>query len=298
MLKFDEINKLRTLFKNGENVIQYIKANKMSCSVEEAILYAYDLQAGTYVKALSDQRVKSLKEQAGQKLASLFRSLGIQSFCEAGVGEGTTFAHVLGASESKRGIGFDISVSRLLYAQRFLKDQNLSASLFASELSQMPFADNAVECLYTFHSVEPNGGREKLILSELLRVARNYLVLVEPDYDRFDEAQKKRMEQHGYVKHLEKHLRELGANVIRYEPWELDVAAHNRASLFVIEKKKISSTISAEVQFASPVSHAKLKRIPEGYYSESDGFIFPVISGIPVFTNQNAILASHYGDLK
>ena len=50
--------------------------------------------------------------------------------------------------------------------------------------------------------MEPNGGREKEALLELSRIARKYLVLIEPAYEYASEKGKERMDLHGYVKNL------------------------------------------------------------------------------------------------
>jgi ubiquinone/menaquinone biosynthesis C-methylase UbiE len=46
---------------------------------------------------------------------------------------------------------------------------------FAStgNIFSLPFLHNSIDIVYTSHSIEPNGGKENLLLKELYRVARN-----------------------------------------------------------------------------------------------------------------------------
>lgn len=290
MLTFNDIAKLKSLFQNNQNIIQYIKSNT-NMDIEEAILHSYDLQAGSYISALVNTEVKMLKKHIGIKLADLLKKLNINCVCEVGVGEATTLCHVLSSIQIKEKFAFDISMSRLLYGQKYLKANNIEVNLFCAELLHIPFADNAIECVYSYHSLEPNGGKEQLLLNELLRITQKYLILIEPDYDLFSEEQKNRMDQHNYSKHLHNHLTEMGANIICYEPWELDSNPLNKASLIIVEKNHAAH----DIDYVSPVSHKPLIPVEEGLFCKEDGFLFPIVKNIPVLLRKNAILISHYG---
>ena len=56
--------------------------------------------------------------------------------------------------------------------------------------------------MLTIHPIEPNRGREEAILSELLRVARRALVMIEPSYETASAEARARMERLGYVRGL------------------------------------------------------------------------------------------------
>ena len=62
--------------------------------------------------------------------------------------------------------------------------------------------DNAIDVVYTSHSIEPNGGREEEALLELYRIAKKYVVLLEPCYEKASSAARKRMEKHNYITNL------------------------------------------------------------------------------------------------
>lgn len=71
------------------------------------------------------------------------------------------------------------------YSRHFCKKAMFKKiNLFVADMFKMPIADDAVDVVYTVHSMEPNGGREEELLDELYRITGKYLILVEPDYER------------------------------------------------------------------------------------------------------------------
>ena len=292
MLNFKDIVTIKNLFQTKQNIIQYIKANT-DLNSEDAILHSYDLQAGSYIKALSEQPShKILKEQIGVKLGKILRELEVHCVCEAGVGEATTLYHVLTEIKLKETFAFDISMSRLLYAKKYLSQNDHHVNLFCAELSKIPLPDDSVECMYTYHTLESNGGNEKTLLSELLRVTKKYLILIEPDYDLFTKEQQLRMSQYGYIKHLRQHLADMNVKVMRHEPWELDSNPLNKASIIIVEKN--SKQAFEPLIFCSPISLHPLMKVAEGFFCKEDGFLFPEVKNIPVLLRKAAILVSHY----
>ena len=86
-----------------------------------AILYSYDMQAGSYIDQLQDPSARALKERLGQDLAALLDELAPESILEAGTGEATSLVPVLQQMKRRpdRVLEFDISLSRLLYARKY-----------------------------------------------------------------------------------------------------------------------------------------------------------------------------------
>ena len=126
----------------------------------EIIEIAYDLQSGNYQKVWTNKPER-------QKLYSLYTkeiSDTILSMCnptsimEAGVGEATTFAGVLkNLPQDIQSYGFDLSWSRVSYAKKWLPTKKFpNTTLCTGNLFDIPFLDNSIDVVYTYHSIEPN----------------------------------------------------------------------------------------------------------------------------------------------
>ena len=290
------VQDLREVLAAGGNLMEHMRRARDADDNDEAtILHSYDLQAGTYVESLSDPAMAELKRNVGKKLAEVFAPLGATVICEAGVGEATTLAEVVAnAGVVEQVLGFDISLSRLLHARRHLASRGAKGvRLFTGALASIPLPDDAIDLVYTFHSIEPNGGREREVLTELLRVTQHYLVLVEPSNELGSEATRARIEKFRYVKNVHATLLAMGCHVLRFERWGLDAIPENEAALIVVEKRaRPAGERPAAPRLASPFS--KLPVIPrtDCLYSSEDGMAFPIIDGIPCLLRSNGIIAT------
>ena len=300
MKKADIVRVARDLYARGENVTQHFKALSLGADAQvAAIELAYDLQAGTYTQGLAENDgLRLQKKQWGAFIASLLLEYGARSAVEAGVGEASTLQYVADNAPLLQYAGFDLSISRLGFAARMMKQSAAGkARLFAGDLASIPLIDDAFDAVLTNHSIESNGGKEREILTQLLRVTRRFLILVEPDFERAGAEQRTRMERLGYVRDLPGHLRELGANVLRYDAWQLNPNPLNAASLIVAEKiggKHWND--SSDNVYASPFSGGKLVARTGCLYSEQDGMAFPVIGGFPCLLPSQAVVASNLQD--
>ncbi len=295
-----DLGDLRRVFARGGNLMEYMReARRSDANDELSILYAYDLQAGSYVASMADAALAEHKRAVGRKLAGVLESLGARVVCEAGVGEATTLAEVVAAgSHLQHVLGFDVSLSRLLHARAYLARRGfMSPTLFTGSLEAIPLPTASVEVVYTFHSMEPNGGREREIVEELLRVARHHLVLVEPSNELGGDATRARIARHRYVKDLRRTLDAVGARVVRFERWGLDANPENEAALIVVEKRPQAPGAEASMpMLASPLSRAPLVSRADCLYSPEDGLAFPRIQGIPCLLAANGVVATRLLD--
>ncbi len=163
MNKYDAAE-IRALFDRGENIIGWIQSREgAQTNSETAILYSYDVQAGSYVAELADEARRQLKDDFGRALAGVLDELAPVSLLEAGTGEATSLAPVLCqmAMRPAHVLGFDLSLSRLLYARKHLADHGRpDVVLFTAALDRIPLASASVDVVLTVHAVEPNHGRE------------------------------------------------------------------------------------------------------------------------------------------
>ncbi|WP_222105383.1 class I SAM-dependent methyltransferase [Denitromonas ohlonensis] len=287
---------MRSAFEQGNNAMEFARAALGKTSnLTIATLIAYDLQAGAYVnQALSNPAEKQLWCEQLASLVSRHLSPG-GSLLEVGSGEATTLAGVLEALPAPPtvALGFDISWSRCAHGNGWLKHKHQQAELFVADLFNIPLADESVDVVYSSHSLEPNGGRETAALSELLRVAKRAVVLVEPIYELADADARARMSHHGYVRDLKATAERLGCNVTDYRLLDFYVNPLNPSGVVCLEKSQARSVTTPA--WRCPLTQTPLTRTTDAFSSAETGLVYPVLSGIPLLCRDHAVLASSFG---
>lgn len=293
MAKYDA-REIRALYDRGENITRWIQTREGADSNSTtAILYSYDAQAGSYVDALKDPAAQALKQDLGCELGSLLDRLAPDSLLEAGIGEGTSLAPLLNHMSKRPAhiLGFDLSLSRLLFARKHLTEKGYeNVKLFTGDLDRIPLASESVDIVLTVHAIEPNQGREEPILSELLRVARKHLVMIEPSYELASAEARARIDRLGYVRGLPETLKRLGHPARLIERWRHNSNPLNEAALVVVDKAPTETRV--DPRFISPISGRDLTERKDCWFCPEDGHAFPIIAGIPCLTAENAVLAS------
>ena len=281
-------------FKDGRNVIAEAQASVgQGISAQDAIEMAYDLQAGSYVEAVSAPERQVQQIAWGRRVAGILDELGVRSACEAGVGEATTLAHIANAAGPGTVFsGFDVALSRILYGRDYLRAKGAEARLFCADLLQIPLAAGAVDAVITNHSLEPNGGQEGVMLAELVRVAARYLVLIEPDFDLAGAEQRERMTRHNYIRGLPGHLKSFPGRILRHEAWPFCPNPLNKASLIVFEKRH-HAPARATFDFVAPVTKLPLTMAGGFLFCAAEGLLYPMPFGVPVLRDECAIICTH-----
>lgn len=301
MEKFVIINKIKEIYRGGGNIIRYLAAldNRESNNVED-ILISYEFQAGSY-RALyeNDASYREVKELYAKNIAEIVSRLSssIESILEVGVGEATTLVPVikyLSKSQRLKWVGGnDISWSRIKVAEEFVRDNGLEQfHFFVADIFDLPIKSDSIDVVYTCHSLEPNGGFEGELLDELYRIARKYIVLLEPDWNRASEEARNRMEYHGYVKNLPGVAREKGWEVVIDRKFPVNANPLNPTGLTIIRKTGCGDSENEANKLVCPVTHKKLEIIGNAYYSTDSMLAYPVLNGVPCLRKENAILAA------
>jgi ubiquinone/menaquinone biosynthesis C-methylase UbiE len=292
-----DLTRLRELYEQKVNVIEYLekKGSDRTTSVE----ISYDLQAGSYIQDSRDR--PELFSNYNREIAETIKSLGVtvSSLMEAGVGEATTLSGVLrNLKPPPVCLGFDISWSRVKYAETHLNEQFGKLrpfKLFLGDLFSIPLPDNSVDIVYTSHSVEPNGGREEEALIELYRVARKYLILCEPSFELATGEGRARMLRLGYVRGLSDAAKKLGLKVVDYRLMSIIDNALNPTARLIIEKNPGAAENSFP-GYACPFSRLPLKEMNGCYWSPGALRIFPIVGNIPCLSKKHGLIATHFED--
>ena len=218
------------------------------------------------------------------------------SLLEIGCGEATTLAGVVNRlnPQPNKVFGFDISWSRCVHANKWLNEKKVNAEIFVSDLFEIPFQDSSIDIVYTSHSLEPNGGQELLALKELLRVARRKVVLIEPLFELASTAAQKRMEEHGYVKNLKGVAESLGFSVSHYGLLDFIENPLNPSGMLVIDKTDCVNESLDHSLWRCPMTHFPLEKVNECFYSAEGGILYPIVEGVPMLHQKNAIIGSAF----
>lgn len=287
---------LKELYEQGVNIIDYLKNQHSDNQVtSEDILLSYDLQAGTYTKFAKENQSYITKYVSAA--SEVINTLGeFKTFLEVGVGEATVclpLSEAIGRNKKVKTFGFDISWSRVRYAIENINLHSVDANFFCADLFSIPLPDSSIDVVFTSHALEPNGGREVDALKELARVAKKYIVLLEPDYGRASDLAKSRMEQHNYVRGLADAARQLGLKIRIDEPFSISQNELNPTGLLVIE---LDSIVENKPEFICPVSKVPLKKFNNVYTNPSCGLLYPLIDNVPCLTTDAAIVGTRFGD--
>lgn len=289
--------KLRELYARGENLAAYLRSlDHASRNTVEDIMLSYDFQAGSYIAAY-EQNPRYLEDYT-DALATVIRGLGsCESILEVGVGEATTFT--LLAGKMPAGLawwGFDISWSRIRLGQEFAARRGppgWKPELFCADLFEPPLGDRCFDVVYSSHSLEPNGGYEREALAAVLRLARKWLVLLEPAYDLAPPEARERMERHGYIRNLADVIRSMGLDLVEHRLFPVTANPLNPTGLYLVRLDTSTAPSSAPV-FVCPITRTPLERGPEAFYSPQAMLAYPILDGVACLTPANAILATKY----
>lgn len=295
----NSLNIINKIYERGENLIQHLKDGDISKeTTDEMVMISYDFQSGNYIKHVKEN--PEFNEKYTRAIAKVINKLGIECdfILEVGVGEATTLANLIPKIKvnPKRIYGFDLAWSRVRYAIEYMKKRGIKDSfLFMGDLFNIPLADSSLDIVYTSHSIEPNGGREKEALLELMRVTKKYLILLEPAYEFASMEARKRMEKHGYIKNLYSVAVSLGLNVVEHRLFDIFSNPLNPTGLMVIKKDPQNDKV-VHNPLICPITKKPLELIRNSYFTKQGLLVYPIIDEVPCLLKDNAVIATHYTD--
>lgn len=272
----------------------------------EDILISYDFQSGSYYNEYKERPEIFFKyhNQLAEILITYIKKVNDScTILEAGVGEARSLVPILnriGYEKIKKAYGFDISWSRVKFAEKFEKDfgqeKENKICYFISDLLDIAVREAAVDVVFTVGAVEPNGGKERELLSELYRITKRYLILFEPLYEFASQEARERMIKYGYITRLYETAVGLGYNIIKHEQLDISLNPLNPMGIIVIEKLGTGkfSHENGENIFCDPVTKDNLEIGEHECYCEASMLVYPIVRGIPCLLKDNAIVATKY----
>lgn len=300
------LQRIKELYQKKDiNIIEYLKEQDgHDQTSRQDIMISYDFQAGSYVNAYkkTPDRLRTFV----RRLASCIEELPgeKQSIFEPGIGEATTFVALMAQISIPFVFsgGADVSWSRIKTAQQFVEEMRLASgmpsNLVLGDMFELPLEDNAVDIVYTVHAVEPNGGREKEILTELYRITNEYLILLEPAYELANTEARQRMERHGYIQNLYRSAKELGYDILIWELYGMAMNPLNPTGFLVIKKRQRRSQAEGYVSgFSCPITKTRLEKIGNAFFSKESLLAYPIVNEVPCLMKEYAVVATKMNEL-
>lgn len=303
-----DIQSLREDFREGRNVMHaYNACAATDCNPPEGIEIAYELQAGQYIRnqAGDPAYYDAYTDEQAALVQTHFPDC--ESLLDAGCGELTNSALLFGKlTNVETHLGFDLSWSRVHVGwQHFRRSVDTQicnrTGVFVAEMAEIPLPDNAIDVVVTSHALEPNGGREALLVAELMRVARLGLLLFEPSWELGDDDQCAYMDKHGYVRDLAGHCTRVGGQVIAQQLTETHHNPRNRTAVIAARKRTAGAGNTSprnDPVLVDPVTRGPLTfdSVDSVYVSRERAVVYPTLRGIPILKDSAAILAAGLGD--
>lgn len=303
---YQRILEIKTAFENGENITSLLRHQKgVMHNTSDIIELAYDLQAGSYIEYVKQNR-EYLENYTNEMTTIINHHITTSGrILDVGCGELTTLSLLIPKLNIRPRSTFalDVSWSRLSHGIKFAKnnigDDFCNLNVFTGEINAIPLKSKSISTTISNHALEPNGGRERILLNEIFRVTSDLVLLFEPCYELNTAEGKARMDKLGYIKGLKGAINDLGGKLLDQIAIKQVSNTLNPTVCFVIKPPqksnhdKIENTKS-ECIYTLPGSDYGLKKIDNTYFSTDTGLIFPIIKNIPILRTNAGIVATAF----
>lgn len=293
--KIGKINEINEMLKKDVNIVSYLTDNHKNATSVEDEMISYDLRAGVDTKHYREN--PELYDKIADKILSYIDEIdgNVGRIVECGSGEGIVLSEICKKNKCKFSWakGIDISWSRTAYAREKLqnyKNEKIDIDFVVADFFHLPLKNDSIDVVYTMQGIYGMGGYEEILLKELYRCCKKYLILVEPCYEMAGAEARDRMDRLGYVKGLKEIADSLNYKIVKYELFGLDANPLNPAAVMIIEKD--AKEYEEKDVLCCPFSYGNLEKIGNSYYCDESKLSYPILNGIACLTRENAIVTS------
>lgn len=275
------------LLKKKKN-IQFFLEKENNISRNKAIQMSYDIRSGHSIKNFPKRKnffsiyIKEVIDLISDNFPKT------NTVLDCGAGELVTSNLISKKLKNlKKMYCFDFSFKRILDGKNNLnKSSQKKLSVFCADMFNIPLPDNSIDLVTTYQALEPNGSSEFRLIKELLRVSKNGLFLMEPDYENGSKAQKRRMKKLNYIKNIPGTIKMLGykCKVIKMKNYSNPL---NRCSAFIVFKK--NKKRKNHPNFVDPINKNNLKEKNNYLYNQSNGHLYLKFNSIPILIREKAL---------
>ena len=285
------------VYKRGENLTRFLKKKYQNdVSLSNIIEISYDIQAGNYI--INTLKNKDILQPYWSEMAGLITDYmpDMNTILDVGAGELTTLCGVTDALPKKptQVFAFDISWSRLTkglsYVSEHYPSQRNNLNLFCSDIASIPLPSSSIDLVVSSHALEPNGGQEDALMSELVRVAKHKLMLFEPCYEINSDEGKAYMDLHGYAKDLDGAIKRAGGFLVDKIMIKNVWNSLNPTVCYIVEVNKECTT--ENVDYTLPGTDYYLRRIKDWLVSDEAGMSFPILGELPILRSKSAVVST------
>lgn len=208
------------------------------------------------------------------------------SFMEIGAGELTNIFEILKKNKKinfENVLALDISLPRLIVGNNLLKKNLIYIDhCINSNAENIPLGDNSIDLLFTVHCLEQVPHIAKNIIREMIRVANNYVVLIEPSYELGSEVTRNRIFKKDYIKLNKDIFKGLDAEIIYREKNRL--SSYISTSEIVILKKKKRKNTPKKFKLVCPTCKKELNLINKNLVCNEENKIYRKKDGVFIFS--------------
>ena len=264
-IKLILINFLNRIFKNKiylNNSRSLKKVKKKYDEISGSYIRTIEDKNSLFIAQLDDGSVVECKGNIHQYYADVVSKIIYQtkskSFLEVGAGELTFFKMISDLLKknffklNETGV-LDISFKRLVTGKNYLKKNKSKTNyIVQGNAAQLPFGDNSFDLIYTCHCLEQVPELFKESVNEMLRVAKNYVVLIEPSYELSNKITSNYIYYKGYIQINKKLL-----SAVKHKYFKrirLPFRQYLNGTELIIYKIKNKKNKKSKVEFICPIT--------------------------------------------